>query len=168
MNGIIILGVALQGEKVSIDYVNEATVGREAISITSEELARPEFGRAYLTLKDAIKKELNISAQKELVLQKINFKWVGGLIDTIRITGWLVEEGDFAEMRISAKLIYDKWGWQEWRDYRGQKRLDIEEECHRKLEDIVNKLCKEAVMYIQGTRAQEQLEFEEKLEGARQ
>lgn len=149
MNGIIILGVALQGEKVSIDYVNEATVGREAISITSEELARPEFGRAYLTLKDAIKKELNISAQKELVLQKINFKWVGGLIDTIRITGWL-------------------WGWQEWRDYRGQKRLDIEEECHRKLEDIVNKLCKEAVMYIQGTRAQEQLEFEEKLEGARQ
>lgn len=166
MEDIRILGIALDEEIKVIEYSYRKTEGRESITLTSKEPARPELGRCYRDLEKMIHDEL-LLREKQFYLRKVKFSWeseascqLNGYpyLKFMKVIG-SVEERGRARMSVAAKLERKIWGLAK---VVNKVASDDNEQniTFKELDEQILRLCDEAKKYINGERAQAELQFE--------
>lgn len=147
----IVTSVSFKDGAIEIEYRDK---NDDHMKMTSREAGRPELWEKYKEITKKVKKELDISSDKYLIITKISIKHnIEALVEYINVKGMIGNRDGYGEMRISAKLDIDKWGIKEW-----SKILDETErsECKGRREQEINKLIMglkaEAILFINGKR----------------
>lgn len=169
MKEIRISGVAVEKGVVSIDYSyggNDSP--RENIKLTSSELGRKALYDSFAALQHYVQREFQLT-DRLFVMRSVKLSYdskeridSNGRIPVkhINVVGFTEKQG-YAYMSVKMKAERFLWEIVE-RSLIGseEEREDKKLESLKAYDDLIGRLCDEAVLYIKGKRAQGQL-FEE-------
>lgn len=166
MKDIRVSGVAIEKGVVSIDYCYGGNGDpRENIKLTSSELGRKALYDSFLAVQSAVQREFQLT-DRLFVMRSVRLSYDSkDRIDSngrtpvkhINVIGFTEKQG-YAYMSVKMKAERFLWEITE-RQLIGSKeeREDLEIKSLKAYDDLVGRLCDEAVLYIKGQRAQEKM-----------
>lgn len=166
MDEITIRSISAVEGYIKIEYAYGSEI-RESIVLTSNERARVEFYEAWKTLCLAVKEEYTLT-DRQFTLDSVKFSWeskemgneYGRLLKYLNVTGF-TEKNGYQYMKVAMKINRGWWGILKVNQLKHEKQSMAAEDAANKFDEMIHTMCREAVYFIKGKRAQTELFDEE-------